>query len=61
MNSREFIAMLERDGWYEVRRKGSSHRQFKHPTKKGRITVTHPTKDFDIKTWNSMLKQAGLK
>ncbi|TCP13785.1 putative RNA binding protein YcfA (HicA-like mRNA interferase family) [Crenobacter luteus] len=60
MNSREFIRMLERDGWYEVNCKGSHH-QFKHPTKKGRVTVTHPTKDFDIKTWNSMLKQAGLK
>ena len=52
--------MLERNGWYEVACKGSHH-QFKHPTKKGRVTVPHPTKDFDIKTWNSMLKQAGLK
>lgn len=60
MNSREFIRMLERNGWYEVACKGSHH-QFKHPTKKGRVTVPHPTKDFDIKTWNSMLKQAGLK
>ncbi|MEC5206362.1 putative RNA binding protein YcfA (HicA-like mRNA interferase family) [Vogesella perlucida] len=60
MNSREFIRMLERDGWYEVACKGSHH-QFKHPTKKGRVTVIHPTKDFDIKTWNMMLKQAGMK
>lgn len=60
MNSREFIRMLERDGWYEVSCKGDHH-QFKHPTKKGRVTVTHPTKDFKIGTWNSMLKQAGLK
>ncbi len=60
MNSRELIRMLERDGWYEVACKGSHH-QFKHPKKAGRVTVAHPTKDFDIKTWNSMLKQAGLK
>lgn len=60
MNSREMIRLLQLDGWYEVACKGSHH-QFKHPTKKGRMTVAHPKKDFDIKTWNSMLKQAGLK
>lgn len=60
MNSREFRSMLEQDGWVLVRTKGS-HQQFKHPVKKGLVTVAHPTKDFDIKTWNSMLKQAGLK
>ncbi|WP_338032401.1 type II toxin-antitoxin system HicA family toxin [Chromobacterium sphagni] len=60
MNSREFIRMLMDDGWFEVACKGSHH-QFKHPTKPGRVTVKHPTKDYKIGTWNSMLKQAGLK
>ena len=60
MNSREFIKMLLREGWYLDRTNGSHH-QFKHPTRKGRVTVIHPTKDFKIKTWNEMLKQAGLK
>ena len=34
----EVIEMLEADGWFLVGQKGS-HRQFKHPTKKGRVTV----------------------
>lgn len=34
----EVIDMLKADGWYLVAQKGS-HRQYKHPTKKGRVTV----------------------
>ncbi|WP_253272399.1 type II toxin-antitoxin system HicA family toxin [Chromobacterium subtsugae] len=60
MDSREFIRLLKADGWIEVACKGSHH-QFKHPSKPGRVTVKHPTKDYKIGTWNSMLKQAGLK
>ena len=33
------IKILEADGWYFVRQKGS-HRQYKHPTKKGTVTIT---------------------
>lgn len=60
MNSREFIAMVETDGWYRVRVNGSHH-HFKHPTKPGLLTVPHPKKDFKIGTLKSMLKQAGLE
>ncbi|GAA3924965.1 type II toxin-antitoxin system HicA family toxin [Litoribacillus peritrichatus] len=60
MTSREMIALIEADGWYLVRTKGSHH-HFKHPTKKGLVTVPHPKKKFPIGTWNNMLKQAGLK
>jgi predicted RNA binding protein YcfA (HicA-like mRNA interferase family) len=59
-SSRELIAMIERDGWIEVNQVGS-HKQYKHPTKKGRVTIPHPNKDFPIKTVHSILKQAGLK
>jgi len=38
-----------------------SHHQFRHPVRKGRVTVIHPRKDFDIKTLKSMEKQSGLK
>jgi hypothetical protein len=39
-----------------------SHRQFKHPTKKGRVTVPRkPNNDLPIGTFNSILRQAGLK
>lgn len=58
--SRDVIKILKADGWYEVGCVGDHH-QFKHPTKKGRVTVTHPRKDFPIKTLKSIEKQAGIK
>ncbi|MFX1621009.1 type II toxin-antitoxin system HicA family toxin [Riemerella anatipestifer] len=52
--------MIEADGWYLVRVKGSHH-HFKHPVKKRLVTIPHPEKDTPIKTVKSILKQAGLK
>ena len=53
--------MLEADGWYLVTMRGS-HRQFKHPTKLGRVTVAgKPSDDLAPGTLNSILKQAALK
>ncbi|MEM1113289.1 MAG: type II toxin-antitoxin system HicA family toxin [Pseudomonadota bacterium] len=60
MNSRQFIKIIEKDGWFLVRVKGSHH-QFKHPTKKGLVTVKHPAKDYCNKTMANMKKQAGLR
>jgi len=61
MKIREIIQMLEQDGWYLVNQEGS-HRQYKHPTKKGRVTVAgHLGHDLAPGTLNSILKQAGLK
>lgn len=60
MQSSEIIKIVEADGWYHVNTKGS-HRQYKHDTKKGRVTIPHPKKDLPIGTVNSILKQAGLK
>lgn len=60
LSSREVIKILEEDGWYKVNVTGSHH-QFKHPTKKGRVTVKHPDKDIPIKTLKSIEKQSGLK
>lgn len=34
MNAREVIKIIEKDGWYLDRQKGS-HRQYKHPQKEG--------------------------
>jgi predicted RNA binding protein YcfA (HicA-like mRNA interferase family) len=49
------------DGWYLVATKGS-HRQFKHPTKSGRVTVAgKPGDNLAAGTLGSILKQAGLK
>ena len=53
--------MLQDDGWYLVATLGS-HRQFKHPSKAGRVTVPgKPSDDLAIGTLGSILKQAGLK
>jgi len=53
--------LLEDDGWYLVRTKGS-HRQFKHSTKPGTVTVSGKSSvDIPPGTLNSILKQAGLK
>jgi len=61
MKVRDVIRMLEDDGWHVVVTRGS-HRQFKHPTKAGRVTVAgHPGHDVMKGTLNSILKQAGLK
>lgn len=58
---REIIKLVEEDGWYLVVTKGS-HRQYKHPTKSGRVTIAgHPSHDLAPGTYNSILKQAGLK
>jgi predicted RNA binding protein YcfA (HicA-like mRNA interferase family) len=60
MKSREVIAALVADKWFEVARKGS-HVQFKHAAKKGRVTVPHPERDIPIGTLKGIEKQSGLK
>ena len=61
MKVREVVRLLEEDGWYLVRTRGS-HRQYKHPTKPGVVTLPGKLND-DLApgTLNSVLKQAGLK
>lgn len=58
---REIIKTIEADGWYLSRQRGS-HRQFKHPTKAGLVTVAgHSPKELAPKTVKCILRQAGLK
>jgi len=53
--------MLKNDGWYLISTAGS-HRQFKHPTKTGRVTVAgKESHDLAPGTLSSIFKQAGLK
>jgi predicted RNA binding protein YcfA (HicA-like mRNA interferase family) len=61
MKVREVLKLLRNDGWYLVPSR-SGHRQFKHLTKTGRVTVSGKSSD-DLApgTLNSILKQAGLK
>jgi predicted RNA binding protein YcfA (HicA-like mRNA interferase family) len=61
MKVREVLRLLRDDGWYLVATRGS-HRQFKHPTKLGRLTVAgKPSNDLAPGTLSSILKQAGLE
>ena len=61
MKIRDIIKKLREDGWYEVAQRGS-HRQYRHPSKPGRVTIAgHTNDDLAPGTLNSVLKQAGLK
>ncbi|AOL27386.1 Type II toxin-antitoxin system HicA family toxin [Bacillus subtilis] len=60
MSSREIIKLIKNDGWYEVRVKGSHH-LFRHPHKKGLVTIPHPKKDLPKRTVKSIHEQAGLE
>jgi predicted RNA binding protein YcfA (HicA-like mRNA interferase family) len=58
---RDVIRLIEADGWQLARTRGS-HRQYKHPTKPGLVTIPgHMNDDLAPGTLNSILKQAGLK
>jgi predicted RNA binding protein YcfA (HicA-like mRNA interferase family) len=59
-SSKEIIKILEKDGWFLVGIVGSHH-QYKHPSKPGRVTITHPIKNIPIGTLKSIEKQAGMK
>ncbi|MGH9875387.1 MAG: type II toxin-antitoxin system HicA family toxin [Pyrinomonadaceae bacterium] len=61
MKVKQVIKLLEEDGWYQARTRGS-HRQFKHASKSATVTVSgKPSIDVPPGTLNSILKQAGLK
>jgi predicted RNA binding protein YcfA (HicA-like mRNA interferase family) len=61
MKVSEILRMLKDDGWYLAATRGS-HRQFKHASKPGRVTVPgKPSDDLAPGTLDSILKQSGLK
>ena len=61
MKVRDIIRLIERDGWFLVATRGS-HRQYKHATKPGRVTIAGaPSDEIAHGTHNSILKQARLK
>lgn len=60
MKVAEILRLIQADGWYLVAQRGS-HRQFKHSSKPGRVTVPgKPSDDLALGTQNSIFKQAGL-
>ena len=61
MKVSEIIKIIENDGWFQMAQKGS-HRQFKHLSKKGKVTINgKPSDDLGKFLENSILKQADLK
>jgi len=61
MKIRDVINLIEEDGWYLVTIEGS-HRQFKHPSKRGRVTIAgHPNDDLAPGALDSVFKQAKLQ
>lgn len=61
MKTKEIIKLIEDDGWYEVRQTGS-HRQYKHSSKKGLVTIPvhRLSNDLPPGLEKSILKQAQL-
>ncbi|MFI5220931.1 MAG: type II toxin-antitoxin system HicA family toxin [Bacteroidia bacterium] len=62
MKTKEIIKIIEQNGWYEVRQRGS-HRQYKHPIKKGLVTIPvhRLSNDLTPGLEKSILKQAGIE
>ncbi|MDP6651215.1 MAG: type II toxin-antitoxin system HicA family toxin [Gammaproteobacteria bacterium] len=61
MKVRDLIQRVEQDGWFRVRTRGS-HRQYKHPNKRGLVTIPGKmSDDLAVKTTHSIFKQAGLE
>lgn len=58
---RDILRRLHDEGWVLVRQRGS-HRQYKHPTKPGRVTLPgQPGGEPPPGTWSSIQEQAGWK
>ncbi len=58
---RDVLKLLRRDGWKQVRMKGS-HRQFRHAEKPGTVTVAgNPGVEVPVGTLKNIFKQANLK
>jgi len=55
------LKLIESDGWQLTRTRGS-HRQYRHPTKSGLVTVPgKPSDELHPRTLSGILKQAGLR
>lgn len=59
-SSMEAERIIRKDGWCYVYTKGD-HKHFRHCSKPGKVTIPANRKDLNIKTWNSIMRQAGLK
>jgi len=59
---RDVIKRIEADGWRLLPGKRTSHRQYKHPVKPGKVTVpAHDSDELHPKTLKSIWEQAGIQ
>ncbi len=59
-SSKELIRILQIEGWYEVCCTGE-HRQFRHPTRPGLVTVPHPREALPARSLQAIQQQAGVR
>ena len=55
----ELMKIIEKDGWQQIPAKGG-HRQFRHPVKVGKVSISYHKGNITPKTAKSILRQAGL-
>jgi predicted RNA binding protein YcfA (HicA-like mRNA interferase family) len=61
MKVRDVIKLIEADGWYFLRQKGS-HRQYRHAIKPGKVTIAgKPSDEMAPGTLGSIFRQAGIE
>ncbi len=56
---RAVIARLLEDGWFDSKKGKGDHRNFKHPTKTGKVTVDVGVNEIPVGTLRSLYRQAG--
>jgi predicted RNA binding protein YcfA (HicA-like mRNA interferase family) len=60
MKAREVKRRLEADGWVELPGGKTSHRNYKHPVKPGKVQVPFHPGDIKPTTIRSIEKQSGV-
>lgn len=57
---KEIERIILNDGWYLYKKSGSFHKQYKHPNKKGKVTIAFHNKQIPLDTLKSICKQAQI-
>lgn len=57
---REMEKIILADGWV-LKNQVGSHRQYVHPTKKGKVTIAFHSRELSKMNEQDILRQAGMK
>ena len=55
----DVVRKLEAEGWFVARKGPGDHKQYKHPTKPGRVTIDYGAREIPTGTLRSIYRQAG--